>query len=186
MRRRPLLLGGDVVSQGRSGPESSIRLAVRLRARPSPRGWVDLVDAVEHVVGEGHVGRGELGLELPDRSRADDRRGDGRVADDERDATYQRDPSLVGKLGELLGGVEFLPWWTRSDRAPSSPPLRTSRPVNNRTRSVVGPAGDAAAALPAAVLRPLTRPTRTVPPESGPIDERDHGSRRVRSRPNLV
>ena len=42
------------------------------------------------------------------RARADDRGGDRGVAHDERDRHLdQRDPGLLGELGELLGGVEL-------------------------------------------------------------------------------
>ena len=68
----------------------------------------DLVDAVEHVVGEGRLGGGQLGFEVLHRPRADDRRGDRGVAYDKRDRHVDHEiPAPVGELGELLGGVEL-------------------------------------------------------------------------------
>src|SRR6185295_13752521 len=68
----------------------------------------DLVDAVEDVVGELDVGGGELRLEVLHGAGADDRRGDGGVAQHERDGQVdQAEAGLLGDLGEGVGGVEL-------------------------------------------------------------------------------
>ena len=61
----------------------------------------DLVDAVQHVVGELDVGGGELGFKVVHGARADDRGGDGRVAEHERQRKLnQGDAGVFGELGE--------------------------------------------------------------------------------------
>jgi len=64
--------------------------------------------AFRHVVAELHVDGAELALELLHRPRADDRRGHGRVADDEGECQVdQADARLVGELSELLDPLEL-------------------------------------------------------------------------------
>ena len=57
---------------------------------------------------ERDVGGGQLAVELLHGARADDRRGDRRVVDDEGDGQLdQREAGVVGDLGELLDGFEL-------------------------------------------------------------------------------
>ena len=68
----------------------------------------DLVDAVEHVVRQLDVGRGQLRLEVLHRARADDGRGHGGMADHEGQRHLdQRDAGLVGQAAEGVGRVEL-------------------------------------------------------------------------------
>ena len=81
----------------------------------------DLVDPVQHVVGQRHVGRGQLRLEVLHRPRADDRRGHRRVADHERERHLdQRDPGLVGQLGRARRRPRACAGW-RAARGRSGP-----------------------------------------------------------------
>jgi hypothetical protein len=76
--------------QSRVGP-SAVR-GIDVRA-----GRDDLIDTVEHVVRERDAGGSKLGLELLHGARPDDRRGDRRVIDHERDGHLdQRHPCLLG------------------------------------------------------------------------------------------
>ena len=68
----------------------------------------DGVDSVEDVIAQVHLRDGELRLEVVHRAGADDRRGDSRVAQNERDGQLdEADTGLVGETGEGLGGVEL-------------------------------------------------------------------------------
>src|SRR5687768_7430822 len=68
----------------------------------------DLVDAVQHVVGQDDVGRGELALKVLHGARPDQRRGDGGVRLGESDGELdEREPDLRSELRELLYGVKL-------------------------------------------------------------------------------
>ena len=68
----------------------------------------DLVDPVEDVIGELDLGRAQLALEVLHRARADDRRGDRRVADHEGERHLdQAEAGLLRDGGQGVGGVEL-------------------------------------------------------------------------------
>jgi uncharacterized zinc-type alcohol dehydrogenase-like protein len=68
----------------------------------------DLVDAVEHVVGELDVGGGELGVEVLHGAGPDDGCGHGRMAQHEGDGQLdEADPGLLGELGKPVGEEQF-------------------------------------------------------------------------------
>src|SRR4051794_20763461 len=68
----------------------------------------DLVDAVEDVDAEADAGGDELSLELFHGAGADQRAGDCRVSQHEADRELdQRQPGMVGELGEVLDRVEL-------------------------------------------------------------------------------
>ncbi len=68
----------------------------------------DLVDPVEHVPVEPHLGGGELGLQVGGGAWPDDRAGDRGVGEHEADRQLdEREPRLVGELGELVDGRQL-------------------------------------------------------------------------------
>src|SRR5215216_2386424 len=70
--------------------------------------WHDLVDAVEELVGELHLGGRQLRLEVLHGARTDDRRGDGRMADDEGERQLdQAEVCLLRELRQRLRRVEL-------------------------------------------------------------------------------
>ncbi len=58
-------------------------------------GCHEFVDAVQDVGGQGDVGSGELRFELFDGAGSDDRGGDGRVVDDEREGQVDQCLALL-------------------------------------------------------------------------------------------
>ena len=68
----------------------------------------DLIDPVQHVARELDLRGGELGLEMAQRARADDRRGHRRMIEHERERERdQRVTGLLGQLRELFDGFEL-------------------------------------------------------------------------------
>jgi hypothetical protein len=87
---------------------SSAGLAQGCRWVDGRAGRDDPVDAVQHRLVEGDVGRGELAVELLHGPRPKQRRGDGGMLEHERDRELdERDPRFVGELGELLDGIQL-------------------------------------------------------------------------------
>lgn len=89
------------------GPQFEVAVAVVDRV-DRDAGRDDLVDGVEHVGRQPDVCGGQERLQLLHGARADDRRGDTGVVDDEGDGELdQREAGLLGQDRELLDGVEF-------------------------------------------------------------------------------
>src|SRR3954454_5019510 len=108
------------LTRGRSPSYERLRPAPRAGlqprvVRPAAVGGIDvqsrrddLVDPVEDVVAERHVRRGELGLQVLHRPRADDRRRHRGMADDEGERHLdERDARLLGQDRQLLDGIHL-------------------------------------------------------------------------------
>src|SRR5260221_4541702 len=92
----------------RSGIVEPRRAPARVGGVQVRTGRDDLVDRIEELIAEVHGDRPELALELLERSRADDRRRQGRVPDPEREGEVDHaDPRLLAELSELLDRVEL-------------------------------------------------------------------------------
>src|SRR2546423_399433 len=97
LRTPPTTPGAACWSSSGASPERRRRPARVRRVEVRP-GRDDLVDAVEELVVERDVERGELALELLHRARSDDRGGHGGVPDHERDRELdQGSPGGVGQ-----------------------------------------------------------------------------------------